>query len=246
MTPRGVFVTGTDTGVGKTVVACALASWCRAQGLDVGVMKPVATGGRYLREGRTGRWVSDDAVRLARAAGVSDPWALINPVCFREPVAPSTAAGLAQTPIRVPQLVRAFERLHARHRCLIVEGIGGLLVPLAARVTVADLAERLGLPVLIVARAGLGTLNHSLLTLAEARRRRLPVMGLVLNHTLAPARDAASRLTDTANPQVLRQVAEVPVFGPLPFVGSRRARPSLDAGLTRALRSAVADGAGGN
>ena len=109
--PRGFFITGTDTGVGKTVVACGLAAWCRAQGLNVGVMKPVATGGRWVRQAGTKRLVSDDAVRLARAAGTADDWALINPVCFEEPLAPWTAARRLHTSIRL-------QRVHEAYRIL--------------------------------------------------------------------------------------------------------------------------------
>ena len=241
---RGVFVTGTDTGVGKTMVACAIAAWCRTRGLDVGVMKPVATGGRRLKEGGTTHWVSDDARHLARAARSNDPWRLINPVCYREPIAPWTGARRAGTAIRMPELVDACERLRSRHAFLVVEGIGGLLVPLTARLSVSDLAKRLGLPLLIVARAGLGTLNHSLLSLAEARRKRLPVVGFVLNYADPPARDSASRLTYMTNPAMLRELAGVPVFGPLPFVGNTPARRAmsgqwawqyLDAKLRQAL-----------
>jgi len=154
---RGIFVTGTDTGVGKTVVACALAAWGRRRGVDVGVMKPIATGGRWAPADQ--RWVSDDARRLAQAAGSGDPWPLVNPVCCKEPLAPATAAQRARSPIRLDEVLRAFRSLQARHEWLIVEGIGGLLVPLTARATVADLARRLHLPVIVVARPGLGTLN---------------------------------------------------------------------------------------
>ena len=98
--PRGLFVTGTDTGVGKTAVACALAAWGRAQGLRVGVMKPVGTGGRWVRT--AGRWVSHDALALAAAAGTNDPWSVISPICFQEPLAPA---------IRPPTVPRGTARL---------------------------------------------------------------------------------------------------------------------------------------
>ncbi|MBI2077348.1 MAG: dethiobiotin synthase, partial [Euryarchaeota archaeon] len=93
----GLFVTGTDTGVGKTVIATVLASWYRRAGVNLGVMKPVASGGRRVREGSRLRWVSDDARQLARAARVDDPWSLVNPICFKEPIAPWTAAQRART-----------------------------------------------------------------------------------------------------------------------------------------------------
>ena len=215
---RGVFVTGTDTGVGKTVVASALAAWCRARGIDVGVMKPVATGGKLLSDGGRRRWVSDDAIRLTRAAGVDDAWSLIKPICFEEPLAPWTAARRLRRPIRLAAVLGAFRALCARHRLLIVEGIGGLLVPLTSDATVADLAKRLGLPLLIVARPGLGTLNHTLLSLQCARLKRLPLCGVVINEAQPPAPDAMSRVAERTNPGALKQFTRAPVLGPLPFL----------------------------
>jgi dethiobiotin synthetase len=243
---RGIFITGTDTGVGKTVVASALAAWCRAQGADVGVMKPVATGGRYRREGR---WVSEDAVRLAEAAGTRDPWTLVNPVCFREPLAPWTAAQRAGMSIRLDGVLRAFRALSVRHDVLIVEGVGGLLVPLTAELTVAELARALGLPLVIVARPGLGTLNHTLLTLQCAARYRLPVAGVLLNQAQRPPRDAMARVAQRTNPRVLERLGRVPILGELPYDarlqealaephGSRQGqwiRRYVDAGFLRAL-----------
>ena len=226
--PRGLFVTGTDTGVGKTVIACALAAWYRAQGCDVGVMKPVATGGRWHRDGGRSRWVSEDARRLARAAGARDPWTLVNPVCFREPIAPWAAARRARRPIHLPPLLRAFRRLAARHPLVIVEGIGGLMVPLNATTTVSDLAARLGLPLVLVARPGLGTLNHTLLSLRYARARGLTVCAVVLNHAQPCRRDRDGRLVERTNVAALRQLAGAPILGPLPFQPRAVARLSGD------------------
>ena len=237
---RGIFVTGTDTGVGKTAVACALAAWGRVQGSDVGVMKPVASGGTLRDCGGRRHRVSDDAVRLTRASGVSDPWTLLNPVCFREPLAPWTAALRERRPAGIAAMLKAFAVLSARHDRLIVEGAGGWLVPLQARMTVADLAERFGLPVLLVARPGLGTLNHTLLTLEAIRRRGLRCLGVVINHSGPPPRNAMSRLAERTNPAILSRLA--PVLGVLPF------RPGLVAPGGRRfqlrLASWIADGVG--
>ena len=213
--PHGIFITGTDTGVGKTVVACALASWYRARGLDVGVMKPVATGGRYLRGPGGGRWVSEDAVCLAACAEVTDPWPLINPVCFREPLAPWTAARRTHSAVRLDAVLAAFHALAARHDILIVEGIGGLLVPLSRHQTVAHLATRLGLPVVLVARPDLGTLNHTLLSLACIRRLSLRYRGLILNHARPNPRGRWDRLAQRTNPPMLRQFTRL--VGTVPF-----------------------------
>ena len=215
--PRGIFITGTDTGVGKTVVACALAAWCRRQGIDVGVMKPIATGGRRVRAGGLRRLVSEDAIRLARAVGTCDAWHLVNPVCFKEPLAPWTAALRAHASIRLDVVHRAFHELCARHEFVIVEGVGGLLVPLSVRLTVADLAKQFRLPLLLVARPGLGTLNHTLLSLQCIRHLQLPLRGIVINHAKPPPTDAMARVAQRTNPGILRQVGRVPVLGELPF-----------------------------
>lgn len=226
---RGVFVTGTDTGVGKTVFACALAAWCRQQGAAVGVMKPVGTGGRIVGTRRARCLVSDDAVWLARCAGVDDPWPLINPRCFHEPLAPWTAALRARAPIRFPAILRAFDALADRHEVLIVEGVGGLLVPLSARQTLAHLAKRFGLPLVLVARPGLGTLNHTLLSLEVGRRFGLACRGVVINHSRPAPRDRMARVAERTNPQILRRLTSV--LGELPY------HPSVSAHPERAIQA---------
>lgn len=212
--PRGLFVTGTDTGVGKTAVAAGLAAWCRARGIDVGVMKPIATGG--IRAARSGRWISSDARVLAEAAGVRDAWSLVNPVCYREPLAPYAAARRSHHPVDWRRIRRAFEALSARHEFMIVEGIGGLLVPLSPRRTVVDLIRLLDLPVLIVSRRRLGSLNHTLLTVQVARQERLRVVGVVLNAAEAPLADSGEALAERTNPEILGRCLPVPLLGNLP------------------------------
>ena len=204
----GVFVTGTDTGIGKTLVSCALAAWCRRLGLRVGVMKPVATGGY------------DDARRLMRAAGSREPVSLVNPLNFHEPMAPWIAARRAGRTVRLEAVTRAFRTLSARHDVMIVEGVGGLLVPLTERVTVADLAQRLGLPLVVVARAGLGTINHTVLTCRWAHQQRLPVCGVVLNQADRRPLEHMARLVIQTNPPALRRLTQMPVMGPLPHLSA--------------------------
>ena len=220
---NGIFVTGTDTGVGKTLVACALAAWLRERGYDIAVMKPVATGGRMIWDQGRHRLVSEDALALARAAGTREPWALVNPVCFREPIAPWAASQRVRRPIDLAEVARAFQTLRRRHASVIVEGAGGLLVPLSPHRMMADLVKRLRLPILLVARAGLGTLNHVLLSLACARQMQLPVAGIVLNQHEPPSRSRVSSLIVRTNRESLARLAGVPVSGPLPF------RPRLNA-----------------
>ena len=174
---RGIFVTATDTAVGKTFVAAGLAKALKALGLDVGVMKPIASGGRKTESGL----ISDDARVLAEAIGTPDELALVNPVCFEAPLAPLVAARLEGVRVDLGAVWRAYETLAARHEFLVVEGIGGLLVPLEGKWTVRDLARELGAPVAIVARDALGTINHTAMTVECARSGGLDVRGIVLN-----------------------------------------------------------------
>lgn len=221
---RGLFITGTDTGVGKTLVACALAAWCRQQGLRVGVMKPVATGDR------------EDAKQLARAAGSREPVSRLNPVFYREPLAPWTAARRAGRPIRLDGVARVFREMAGQYEVMIVEGVGGLLVPLTESLTVADFARRLRLPLVVVARAGLGTINHTLLTCGWARRQRLSVRGVVLNHAVRPSADPMARLAVRTNPAILQRLTHLPVLGPLPYRrASAHDRPEQLAGWVQAV-----------
>lgn len=200
---RGVFVTGTDTGVGKTVVSSALVRGLRARGLDVGAMKPVETG--VDERGPL------DARALWSAAGELDPLELICPQRFALAAAPLVAARAEARVVELDPIHDAFARLSARHALLVVEGAGGLLVPLTPEVDMADLARGLDLPVLVVARAALGTINHTALTLRELDRRGIECIGVVVSHAggeLSPA--------DAANLEALRQLLGDLLVGEIP------------------------------
>lgn len=172
---RGLFVTGTDTGVGKTFVGCAIVRGLRAAGIGVGVMKPVETGVPSAGP--------EDARALRLAAGVDDPLEAICPQQFALPAAPSVAARAEGRRVSRPAIHAAWTTLRARHDFMLVEGAGGLLVPLDEEADVADLARELGLPVLLVARASLGTLNHTRLSLEAAAHRGLDVFGVAISHS---------------------------------------------------------------
>jgi dethiobiotin synthetase len=197
---RGFFITGTDTGVGKTFVACALARAFRAEGLKVGVFKPAESGG------------SGDARRLMRAAGSRDPLDLVCPYRFKAALAPMVAAQFEERRISLKTLRSAFASLRRGRDGVLVEGAGGLLVPYAEGLDAASLAKALGLPLLVVARPGLGTINHTLLTLEAARRRGLTVLGVMINGLKGRGGQAES-----SNPAVIAKLGRVPVFGPLPW-----------------------------
>lgn len=202
---RGVFVTGTDTGVGKTVVSCALIRGLRHRGVDAAGMKPIETG--------VGAAGPLDAIALRRAAGDAD---LLDDVCpqrFAMPAAPTVAAQAEGRRVDLDAVDAAYGRLRARHDFLVVEGAGGLLVPAADALSMADLAARLRLPLLLVARASLGTINHTRLTLAVARARNQRVIGVVVSHA-----DGPISASDEANLAALRDdgciIGEIPPLAP--------------------------------
>ena len=197
----GFFITGTDTGVGKTAVAAGLVRAFRARGMDVGVMKPVSTG------------KSNDARALREAAAVRDAMEEINPVSLRAPVSPNVAARLEAKTVDVDAVLEAYARLRSKHSCMIVEGVGGLLVPIREDFLVVDLAARTGLPLIVVARTALGTINHTLLTLEAAAARDLKVCGVVYCAGQAGPVDIPAR----TSPDVVTRCSGVPSLGSIPF-----------------------------
>ena len=213
---RGVFVTGTDTGVGKTLAACALLHALAARGVRAMPMKPIAAGAVE----RDGRWVNGDTVLLLEAAGLEGALAArVTPVLLREPMAPHIAAQREGVAISIPALAQAAEELARRGDFLVVEGVGGFRVPLDERTDSVDLARALGLPVVMVVGIRLGCLNHALLTAAAIAASGLPFAGWIANH-VDPAMAAADE-----NVAALRSRLPAPLLGRLPHA----ARPDAKA-----------------
>lgn len=212
---RGVFVSGTDTGVGKTVVACALLRALRERGIDAAGMKPIETG--------VGLAGPLDALALCEAAGGGDPLDDVCPQRFALPAAPAVAAAHEGRAVDLAAVRSAFDRLAARHDFLVVEGAGGLLVPLAEKQDMADLARELDLPLLLVARGALGTINHTRLALGCAERRGLRLAGVVVSHGPDPLSAAYA-----ANLSWLRRELGERLVGELPPLADRE-RVALEA-----------------
>ncbi len=206
---KGYFITGTDTGIGKTVVTALLASVLSRRGLRVGVMKPVETG--CPQEGD--RLLPQDSLFLRQVSGCTAPQELVTPYTFAEPLAPAIAAELAGITIEMKQICRCYEQLLAEHDVVLVEGAGGLLVPLTAQLSMHDIAVELNLPVLIVACNKLGAINHTALTVTVARERS-QVLGIVLNHIRAPENDLAMQ----TNADALRRWGKAPLLGQVPYM----------------------------
>ncbi len=202
---KGIFITGTDTGVGKTYVACGLAKTLREKGIDVGVMKPAETGCHM----RAGRLVPRDALLLMKSASVRDSLSLVNPYRFRKPLAPAVAAECEGKTIDPAKISRSYHTLSNRHDFMIVEGAGGILVPLSGQYTYLDLAKKLGLPVLIVARPGLGTINHTLLTIAVLKACKIAIAGIVINYAL----EQKTGLAEKTSPAVIETISGIRIAG---------------------------------
>ena len=208
-TPTGIFITGTDTEIGKTVVAGGLAAALKAAGINVGVMKPIASGGVE----RKGRIVSEDAIFLKGAAQVDDALDLINPICLRHPLAPSVAAEIEGISIDLRQIDKAFAQLCQRHEFIVVEGVGGIAVPVCEEMLVANLAQRFQLPILVVARPNLGTINHTVLTVEFAISYSLEICGIVLN----ASQEESKGLAEETNPKEIARLTNLPILGTVPF-----------------------------
>lgn len=174
---QAFFITGTDTNVGKTYVACQLMREYVALGYKVIGMKPVAAGEDLVN----GEWVNDDVLKLEAASSVVAPRELINPYSFKEAIAPHIAAESAGVEIKISVIKNAFEELKKLADIVIVEGAGGFLVPLNNTENMADLATALDIPIILVVGMKLGCINHSLLTLEAIKARNLKLHGWVAN-----------------------------------------------------------------
>jgi dethiobiotin synthetase len=174
---QAYFITGTDTGIGKTYVACQLIREYVAQGYRVVGMKPVAAGCELV----DGQWVNEDVLLLAQASNVQAPLHWVNPYCFKAPIAPHIAASQEGVEIQLEVIQRAFTELTQLADIVVVEGAGGLLVPLNSNETIADLIALLNIPIIFVVGMRLGCINHALLSLAVMQSRKLPISAWVAN-----------------------------------------------------------------
>jgi dethiobiotin synthetase len=205
---QAILITGTDVGVGMTFVASGLAALLREQGINVGVMKPVEIG--WPTEAGP---IPNDTYRLMHAAGVDDAIDDVTPYVFEEHIAPWLAADHKREPIEPERIGAALDRLRASHDVVLVEGVGGLAVPLDDGYDFAHLAKECGMSVLIVARAHIGTLNHTFLTVRYARESGLNILGVICNrfdHTLSDP-------TVSTNAKMIERMCDVPVLGIIPF-----------------------------
>ncbi len=218
MSPKSIFVTGTDTGVGKTVVAAALTRALVGRGMRVAVMKPVASGSEATSEGLR----NSDALALMAAANVAAPYEVVNPYCFAAPISPHLAAREAGIAIELTLLRSRFDALAAASDCVIVEGAGGWLAPISDTAAMADLAAALSLPVLLVVGLRLGCLNHALLSRESLGSRGAAFAGWIANAIDPHFERAAGNLA------TLSARLGQPPLAHVPFLAHGRDAPALD------------------
>ena len=206
---EGIFITGTDTEVGKTLIAAGLVAALKERGVDVGVMKPLESGAPSFGSSPIPR----DALYLKEIAGVIDDLNLINSYCFRAPLAPGVAAEKEGVEIDLKRIKMQYEELKGRHQFMVVEGAGGLLVPVAQGVLLPELIKLLELPLILVARSSLGTINHILLSLFYCQEEGLEVKGVIMSES-TPDADPS----EASNAQLVAQFSGVPVLGSFPYL----------------------------
>jgi len=226
---KGFFITGTDTGVGKTIITAALIKAAEFLGLSACGMKPIETGCLKSKlKVKSSKFkvkeevlIPSDGMFLRKIACMNDHIDLVTPIRFQNPLAPFPASEIEGVTVDIDKIKKAFSELSKKYDAVFVEGIGGLLVPIKKDYSVLDLAKDFGLPMIVVSKPGLGTINHTMLTVNYAIKEGLPVAGIIINHS----QPSKSSLAEKTNLEVIRQLSTVPLLGIFPYL------KELDAGI---------------
>lgn len=212
---KGYFVTGTDTGVGKTEIAAYIARRLANKGLKVGVMKPIATG--------VGRSCEDVEI-LRKSVGSKDPEDCINPISLKLPFAPMVASRIEKAKIDMKRVWESFKKLKRENDVVIAEGVGGVMVPIYKRANriyyVLDMIKEMKFPVIVVSRPNLGTINHTAMTIETLRRRKIKIKGIILNYTSLIKKD----LSVKTNPRAIERLTGIRVLGIMHYNKNRNKR----------------------
>ena len=205
---KGYFITGTDTNVGKTIVTACLLTINQKRGIDTGVMKPIETG--------VSQECSSDAKFLLTVSGNQDPLDQVCPVRLKPTAAPLQAARITGQVLDINFILENFSKLQAKYDQILVEGIGGLLVPLTSDYSISDLIKDMKLPLIIVSRFSLGTINHTLLTVKAAQETGVEIAGIILNHS----EDRPLSEIELGQASLIQELSNVTILGECPFLGS--------------------------
>jgi dethiobiotin synthetase len=204
---KSLFITGTDTDVGKTYVAAGLAVTLRKMGIDVGIMKPFAAGTPQKKG-----FKSEDVEILSRAAQVSDPEKLMNPQFFKMAASPYTASKNLKVKVRVNSVLSNFKKLSKLHSMLLVEGMGGIMTPILKNYFVTDLIKEMKLPAVIVTRTRIGTVNHTIMTCKMCEKYKIPIKGIIINNFDSGGYQVKDLKRD------LQSITGVPILGIIPYI----------------------------
>jgi dethiobiotin synthetase len=206
---KGLFITATDTGVGKTVISGAIAKILRQSEKNIGVFKPISTGCRFTKDGL----VSEDTEFLSYCADSKFTLDDITPITYSTPAAPLACEVVEHRKVDIEKIVAAYNYICSKTDCVIVEGIGGIHVPITAGLDVLGMAKAFGLPVVIVARPNLGTINHTLLTIEAIRSANLPLAGVIINGYDESKADFAWQ----SAPAIIAEVGKTQILAVVPF-----------------------------
>ena len=205
---KSYFITGTDTGVGKTTITATLAACIKKLGIDVGIMKPVATG-----IPQKSGFKSSDVSILCHACGVDDSEDLVNPIFMPLPSSPYDASKMLDIVFNREIILEKFEKLKHKHKMLLVEGIGGIMTPLSKDYFVADMIKDMNLEAIIVTRSTLGTLNHTMMTVNTCHDYEIPIKGIIVNNY-----DEKGDPAEKNSPSTIHEITNIPILGIVPFV----------------------------
>ena len=217
---KSLFITGTDTDVGKTYITAGLAVVLRKMDIDVGVMKPFAAGSAQKKG-----YKSEDIEILSRAAKVSDPENLVNPQFFPIPASPYTAWMKLKTKPKVSTILSSFKKLSKLHDMLLVEGMGGTMTPILKDYFITNLIKDMKIPTVIVTRSKVGTVNHTIMTVKMCEKYKIPIKGIIINNF-----DKGYAVKDLTRD--LENLTSVPVLGSIPFI-----KDMSDASLFRIFKN---------
>jgi dethiobiotin synthetase len=212
---RGVFITGIDTEIGKTAIACGFAWLLRKNEIKVGVMKPFATSSKIYSKD----YKSQDTAKLAKAAGVGDPDETLNPVFFPLTASPLMAAEISHKPINLKKVIEKFMFLKKKYDFIVVEGIGGVMVPITDKVSLLHIVRKMNLPVIIVSRPKLGSINHTVMTINACREFKVPIVGIIFNQM--PIRP---NIIESMTPFYIERLTKTKTLSVIPFMDKRNSK----------------------
>ena len=204
---KSIFITGTDTDVGKTYITAGLAVTLRKMGIDVGIMKPFAAGTKQKKG-----FKSEDVEILANAAQVNDPEKLVNPQFFPIPASPYTAWKNLKIKPKINLILSSFQKLSKLHSTILVEGMGGIMTPILQNYFVTDLIKEMKIPTILVTRTKIGTVNHTIMTVKMCEKYKIPIKGIIINNFDSNGYKTKELTRD------LKSLTHIPILGSIPFI----------------------------